>query len=300
MTRIMHGLSYSVLVLWVSITLTFFLLRILPGDALQTQLIQSGASQIIIEQRRTEQGLNKPILTQYWDFLLHVLQGDFGFSLQDGRPVLEIISQQFYPTVQLGMFSITLATVIGLVLGITGGFDSIVSLGARIVIGLSISMPIYWTGTLIIYIFTVLLNYSSSEGIGEVILPGMVLSFHVAGAIALIVQANIHRTRNLEFVRVARAKGLGEKQVILHHILRVGLLPVVTVIALQSGFVFSGTVIIETLFVRPGIGTLLLNAIRNQDYPVVQGIVILSTVIYTFVNTLANVLYQVIDPRITA
>jgi peptide/nickel transport system permease protein len=297
-------IASTVLVVWLAATLAFFALRILPGDAIQAQLAQSGASESDIEQRRAEEGLTDPVWIQYVHFLLKALRGDFGFSLLSGQSVTELIAQNLVPTVTLALAAATVATVIGVILGTVGGLSlPAVSLFARTIVSLSLSVPIYWTGTLAIIIFAAQLGLLPSAGAGrpsQLILPVAVLGFHTAGAIARVVQANVRQTLNAEFITVARAKGLPENYIIVQHVLRVSLPSVVTVVALQVGFLLSGTVIIESLFVRPGLGRLLLNATLQQDYPVVQGVVVLPAAIYTIVNMGADAIFRILDPRVAA
>jgi peptide/nickel transport system permease protein len=292
------------MVIWLVATLAFFALRVLPGNAIEAQLVQSGVSQEVIEQRLAEQGLNEPVLAQYLRFVSNVVRGDLGYSLLDGQPVGELILQQLPPTIALALCALLMATGLGLLLGVAGASDIPygISAAARGVTSLSLSTPIYWTGTIAIFIFSAQLDLLPSAGAGrlsQLILPVAVLGFHTAGAIARVTQANVGETWGADFVRVARAKGLPERIVVWRHVLRASLLPIVTVIALQAGFLFSGTVIVESLFVRPGIGRVLLDAIIRQDYPVVQGVAIFSAVVYILFNTLADGLYRLLDPRVT-
>jgi peptide/nickel transport system permease protein len=211
--------------------------------------------------------------------------------------------QHLVPTITLALNALIVASVGGLLLGVLGALELRrgISALARGIIDLSLSTPIYWTGTIAIYIFSAQLGLLPSAGAGRVsqlILPVAVLGFHTAGAIARVVQANVRDTLDADFVRVARAKGLSERAVIWRHVLRASLLPVVTVIALQAGFLLSGTVITESLFVRPGIGRLMLDAVTAQDYPVVQGVVIFAAIVYAVLNVMADTLYRIVDPRV--
>lgn len=303
MTHIARRIASTLAVIWLAATLAFFALRVLPGDAIEAQLVQSGVSQDVIEQRRAEQGLADSVWVQYARFLSNVIRGDFGRSLISGQPVSELILQHLAPTVVLASSALMVAMGLGLVLGISGALELSLGLSgvARAVMSLSLSAPIYWTGTAAIYIFSVQLGMLPSAGAGrlsQLILPVAVLGFHTAGAIARVVQASVRETLDAGFVRVARAKGLPERIVVWRHVLRASLLPVVTVVALQAGFLLSGTVITESLFVRPGIGRLLLDATIRQDYPVVQGVVIFAAVVYTLLNTLADAIYRIVDPRV--
>ncbi|HVU13654.1 MAG TPA: ABC transporter permease [Phototrophicaceae bacterium] len=285
-------------VIWLAATLAFFALHILPGDAIQGELLGSGASADEIAQRRAALGLDAPVLVQYENYLLGLLRGDLGVSLLNGQPVTEVIGEQLAPTVALAVTALLVATILGLGLGTLAALDIYGSRSARLVLDVALSAPIYWTGTLAIYIFAVRLNWLPSSGSTNLVLPAGVLGFSAAGGIGQVVRANVRETLAFDFVRTARAKGLSEARVIARHVLRASLLPAVTVIALQAGFLLGGVVITESLFIRPGIGRVLLNATLKQDYPVVQGIVVLGAVVYTLLNATADVAYRLLDPRV--
>ncbi len=281
--------------LWFAATLAFFALRVLPGDAIEAQLRESGAGADVIAERQAALGLDDPPLVQYGRYLTGLLRGDLGVSLLDGRPVTEIVAQQFAPTLALALSALAVAAVAGIALGVIAALDLPLAIAARLLLDLALSMPLYWTGTLAIYFLSVQLNWFSATGL---LLPAAVLGFHTAGAIGQVVRVGVQETLALDFVRTARAKGLPEGRVLIRHVLRAGLLPAVTVIALQAGFLLGGVVITESLFIRPGIGRVLLNATLRQDYPVVQGIVVLSAVVYILLNTAADFSYRLLDPRV--
>ncbi len=280
---------------WLATTITFVLLRVLPGDAVSTRLAQSSISQQRLDQIRQELQLNAPLHQQYSRYMTGLIRGDMGYSLIQARPVATMISERLRPTLTLAISAVVLAAIVGVSLGITAGLDLIGAGIARLLMSLALSTPIYWTGTLALIIVGVVLGLSTSG----LLLPTLVLAFHTMGEIARITQANVQQTAKAMFIRTAHSKGLTPLRIRLHHILRVGLLPVITVIALQVGFLLSGTVIVEILFLRPGIGRLLLASVVEQDYPVVQGIVIFSALVYTVANGCANLLYQLADPRLT-
>lgn len=289
--------------LWLAVTLAFFLLRMLPGDAIEMQLRQSGVGDTIIQDRRMQQGLDRPILAQYGSYLVNALRGDLGYSLVDGQPVLQIVLQQFAPTLLLAVFSLIVGSVLGILLGLVASLGSqpVLVSSARFLTDLSLSTPIYWTGTLAIFIFTVELGLLPSAGAGRVshlILPVAVLGFHASGNVARVVFTRVRQVSSADHVRFARAKGLRERTVISQHILRVALLPVVTSILIQLGFLLNGAVMTESLFVRPGLGRLLLERTLQQDYPVIQGIVLLGAFIYSLLGFLAHTLYVFFDPRV--
>jgi ABC-type dipeptide/oligopeptide/nickel transport system permease component len=283
-------------------TLSFFVLRVAPGDAVSAQLEQSGASQEDIESVRRQLGLSDPLGKQYIRFITGLMRGDLGYSLVNGQSVSKLIGDRLQSTVILAFTAITFATIVGVSFGTLAAFENIASRMARAVVDLSISAPIYWTGTLAIVIFSAQLGWLPSTGTGRIdalILPVFVLGFHAMGGIARVLQANVREARSAQFIQTARSKGLPEWLIIRRHILRVALPPVITVIALQAGFLMSGTVITESIFVRPGIGRLLLDSVLLQDYPVVQGIIILSALVYAALNMLADHISQMVDPRLS-
>lgn len=301
--EIARRLLRTLAVLWLAVSLAFFALRILPGDALQTQLTQSGASTATIDQRRAALGLDQPVLTQYGNFLVRLARSDLGVSLLDGRPVSEIIAQQALPTITLALAALVIAVLLGAMLGITAAAARRRWLAqiARRTLDLALSVPLYWSGTLAIFLFAVLVDWLPSSGAGDLrhlLLPAALLGFHTAGAIGQMVRRSVSQTLGADFVRYARAKGLPERLVIGRHVLRASLAPVISVVALQAGFLLSGVVITESLFVRPGLGRVLLDATLQHNYPVVQGIVIWSALVYALANGAADILIAVIDPRV--
>jgi len=295
-------LGWGILVMWLAATLAFFALRVLPSDAITVQMLDSGASQAAVDALRAELGLTDPLPAQYGRFLTGLLRGDLGVSLLSGQPVSELIALNLGPTVTLTLSALAVAVVVGLGLGLLAGAAGppLLASLARLVVDLALSTPIYWTGTLAIYLFTVQLALLPSGGSGrlsQLILPSAVLGFHTAGAIARVVAQEVRQQRQADFVRVARSKGLTERRILFVHVLRASAVPVVTVITLQAGFLLSGVVVTETLFVRQGLGRLLLDSTLRQDYPVVQGVVVLSAVVYTLLNTLTDLAYGLLDPR---
>ena len=302
---VLGRMGAALFAVWLGVTLTFAALRVLPGDAVEARLLQSGASREAIDQRRTELGLNDSYWTQYARFMLRLLQGDMGHSLLSGQSVSEMISQRLLPTIMLASGALLVAVMGGLLLGVLSALDLPyqVSSLADLIVNTSLSVPIYWTGTLLIFVFSAQLHILPSGGgarPSQLVLPVALLGFHTSGSIARVVHQRISEIKTAPYVLVARSKGLSEFQILLRHILRAGLIPVVATIGLQAGYLLSGTVITESLFVRPGIGRLLLDATFQQDYPVVQGIVMVSIVIYVLVNTVTDFVYAAVDPRLSS
>ncbi len=293
----------TLLIVWATVTLAFFALRIIPGDAITSQLLQGGASEADVALRRAALNLDDPLLIQYLAYLVGLLRGDLGLSLLTHQPVTHLIAEQFGATFILALAALAIAVAVGLGLGILEALAGMRWPGrlANLVSILALSTPIYWTGTLVIYFFSTVTGLLPATGSGDLrhlLLPAGVLGFHIAGSIARVTRSSIRQTLEADFVRTARAKGLPAWQVLARHVLRAGLPPILAVIALQTGFLLGGTVITEMIFVRRGIGQLLQNAVLDQDYPVVQGIVVLSAIVYSLVAAIADLLYIVLDPRI--
>jgi peptide/nickel transport system permease protein len=302
-TRLFSGCLTRLLVTLIAVTILFFTLRLLPGDAIAAQLIPAGATTEQIASRRAELGVDDPFYEQYARFILGLFRADLGESLSSGQPVLQMIGQQIGPTTALALTALIVSVVLGLLMGFYAGmgqgtFPGILS---RVFIGLSLGMPIFWTGILAILLFSLALDWFPATGSGRfehLVLPAAVLGFHTSGAIALVTQSSIRQTLTADFIRTAYSKGLRQRRILVGHVMRAGLIPVIGVIALQAGFLFSGVVVTETLFVRPGLGRLLLDATMRRDYPVIQGVVLLTLVIFTLVNLLADLLYTLVDPRV--
>lgn len=301
--RVLRRLLSLLLAVGLAVTVVFFLLHILPGDAITAELVQSGATPEEIEAQRTVMGLDQPLLIQYGRYMAGLVQGDLGFSLVTREPVASMIARNLIPTLILAVGALVFAALLGVGLGISGALHLPMGLSrlSQAVLGLALAVPLYWSGTIAIYLFTVQLGLLPSAGAGrvsQIILPVAVLGFHTAGAIGRVTQANVQEILNAEYIRTARAKGLGETRILTGHVLKASLLPTISVIALQAGFLLSGVVITESLFVRPGIGRLLLQATLEQDYPVVQGIMVVTAGLYSLIIVIGDGLVAHLDPRV--
>ncbi len=298
---VLQRVGAALIVAWIALSAAFVVLRALPGDAVDATLARAGASPAEVAAQRESLGLTDPLWQQYAAYLGGVARGNLGESLVTGQPVAQMIGQNLGPTAALAGSALLVGVTLGLALGLVAGLASRRAPGwlAEGAAALALSMPVYWTATLAIYIFTVVLAVLpgvGGSGPRQLILPAAVLGFHTAGSIAQVTARSIRRAAGQDFVRTARAKGLGEADV-ADHILRVGLLPVIAVVALQLGFLLGGTVVTESIFVRQGLGRLLLTAIDNRDFPVIQGVVTLTALAYSAIHALADVLYALADPR---
>lgn len=292
-------------VLFGVVFLTFLMLHLIPGDPVKAMFIQNGgATEDEINQVRHQLGLDKPLPVQFIDYLDDVLHGNLGTSIQMNEGVGALLVQNFPPTFELTLAAMGFAVLLGFVLGILAAVrrgswldmtSLLVSLGG-------ISIPSFWLGLLLIYAFSVKLHWIpivGGSGWEELILPAIALGFQAAAIIARLVRSSLLEVLGEQFVTTARAKGLANHRVLIRHALRNALLPVVTIVGLQFGGLLSGTVIIETVFARQGIGRILVDALQARDFPTAQGAVLFIAVIYVFVNLLVDLLYGVIDPRIS-
>lgn len=290
-------------VLWGVATLVFVIMRLLPGDPAALMLSEAGGSAQAIAELRAELGLDDSLLVQYGRYLTRLAQADLGTSLFTQRSVIATIGEQLSSTIELALaamlVAITLGTTLGMVAAIRHGtwIDTLVM--AISVAGISI--PIFWSAILLIWLFALILGWLPATGqgsVGHLILPALVLGFASAGAITRLVRASLLDVMDQDFVSTARAKGLAERTILFRHTLKNAFIPVISIIGLQFGFLLGGTVVIETIFSRPGIGQLMVNAILWKDLPLVQGIVLLVALVYTLVNLATDVAYAYLDPRI--
>lgn len=296
-------LAAAVPTLWAVTTVVFFLLRILPGDPAEVLLAESGASAEAIARLRVELGLEEPLLVQYWRFLLQLARGDLGRSLMTNRPVLRMIAEQLPSTLELALSAMVIAIIIGLVLGLAAALrrDTWVDSLCMILAVAGSSLPVFWSGILFILLFSITLRWLPATGDGGfsyLIMPATVLGIAAAGSIARQTRSGVLEALSQEYVIVARAKGLREWGVIIGHVLRNALIPVVTIIGLRFAFLLGGAVVTETVFARRGLGRLVVDAILWKDFPVVQGVVLLVAAIYVLVNLVVDVSYALLDPRV--
>jgi len=299
---IVRRLLYVFPVMLVVSIIVFGMLQIAPGDPAST-LAGADASQEDIEGIRAKFGLDKPIHVQYGIWLSHVLQGDLGRSIVTRRPVLTEIVGRVRPTAELATAAMILATFIGMFIGIISATRqySLLDHVTMVMALLGVSMPIFWLGLMLIFSFSVHLRWFPTGGAGSLkalVLPAVALSTTSMATIARMTRSSLLEVIREGYVRTARAKGLEERTVLLRHALKNALIPVATVIGLRFGYLLGGTVITETVFSRPGLGRLLVDAINFRDFPVVQGTIMMLAASFVMVNLLVDLLYVYLDPRI--
>jgi len=283
--------------------LVFGALYAVPGDAIDSMLADAGASAAEVARLRREFGLDRPFLTQYWTFLSRAARGDFGRSIRLRVPVIEAIGAQLPATLELTVASLVVATTVGLSLGVIAAVrhGTWVDTGTMMLSLVGVSMPIFWSGLLLIFLFSLKLGWLPAAGTGGVralLLPAFTLGISAAAIIARVTRSSLLEVLGQEYVRTARAKGLAERLVVLRHAMRNALISVVTIVGLQFGALLGGAVVVETVFGRQGIGIMAADAIRTQDFPMVQGTVMIASLAFVVVNLLVDLSYVWIDPRI--
>lgn len=302
---IRQRLLSSVIVLWAVATVVFSMMHFLPGDPVGVMLRASGGSAEKIAELRHQLGLDQPIHVQYLRFMSGILRGDLGRSLFTGRPVLKMILEQFYATLELAMASLIIGVGVGALLGVISAIreGSWVDNLCMVFAAAGVSMPSFWLGLLMIYFFSLrlgLLPATGQGGIQRLIMPATVLGLGLAATVARLIRSSMVEVMRQEYIMTARAKGLVERLVISRHALKNALIPVVTVVGLEFGWLLGGAVVTETVFSRQGLGQLTVRAVLWKDFPVVQGAVLFAAVFYLTANLAVDILYSFLDPRIRA
>jgi len=276
---------------------TFLMSHLVPGDPV-TVMLGTSATAANKAQLREQLGLNDPLYVQYARYVSHASHGDF----RSGQPVLREILDRVNSTLQLTLTAMALAVVVGVGLGVAaaGSKNSAAQAGLMSFALIGISVPSFWSGILLILLFGLKLRWLPIAGGGPraLVLPAITLAAPAAAVLARMTRSTMLEVLNQDFVRTARAKGLGERVVVIRHALRNALIPVLTIIGLQFGGLLTGAVIVESVFSRPGLGRYAITAISSRDFPQIQGIVLLAAVVYVFVNLVVDLLYAVLDPRI--
>jgi len=284
--------------------LVFLMLQFIPGDPAEIFLGENRSTPELLAKVRTDMGLDRPLYVQYTSYMWNVLQGDFGRSLNNNRQVSTEILNRLPSTIQLTFAALAIAIVLGFSLGIISALkhNTWIDSLAMFVALLGVSMPVFWLSLLLIFLFSVRLNWLPAIGQGGIqrlIMPAFALGMLSASTLARLVRSSMLDVLNQDYIRTARAKGLIGRTVVIRHALRNALIPAVTVLGLQFGQLLSGAVITETIFSRLGIGKLYVDAILNKDFTTVQGITLIIAVSYVLINLIVDVSYAVIDPRVS-
>jgi peptide/nickel transport system permease protein len=301
---IIRRLLHSVLVVLAISIIIFFSIR-LTGDPVAVMFAAGEPTKEAIEAVRQNLGLDKPLIVQYGIFLKNLLTFDFGESFRTGLPVSQMIAEKMGATLSLAFGGILVAMIIAFPIGILSAIKrgKFVDFFGRVFSLIGISFPNFWLGIMLIIIFAVQLRWlpaSGYDGIEYLILPSISLGLILSGILARLIRSSMLENLNQQYISTARSKGLKEKNVILRHALRNALIPTITFLGVQFGSLLGGTVIIEQVFSWPGVGRLIIDAINQRDYPVVQGGVIVLAMLMVLVNLIVDISYSLIDPRIKA
>lgn len=307
---IIRRLLYALFIIWGCATIVFFMLRLVPGDPVSVML-GGEYSPEAEAQLKKNLALDEPVYTQYVTWMGNVLQGDLGKSIATKEPVTSAIKRALPKTLSITILAFIIGVVIALPMGILAALKrgSVFDFAASISTFAGISLPTFWFGIVFILIFAVKLNWLPSVGyvplsegfwpwFEHLLLPALAAGVGQAAILMRFVRAGLLDVLGSDYIRTARAKGLSERRVIVGHAMRTALIPVVTVAGLSLAGLLGGLVITETVFSISGIGRLLTGAIFSKDYPIVQGVLLLITLIFVLANLIVDVTYSVLDPRI--
>ncbi len=306
--RVLSGL----LVLFLLSTFLFFVMRAVPGDVVRLQLADAGSvSDERMAEIEADLGLDKPALTQYGVWLGNVVQGDLGNSLWEKRPVTEMIKERFPVTLELALLSIILAVVLGILTGVASAIRRGTAADDALRIGsvMGLSVPNFFLALLMITFASLWFNWVAplsyrrpwddlGDNLQQMAMPAIALGVSVAAAIARLTRSSMLEVLGSDYIRTVRAKGAASRLVNYKHGLRNSLIPILTLIGLQFGALLGGTVILESIFGLPGIGSMVFRAVEQRDYPVIQAGAVLYGTIFVAVNIAVDITYGFIDPRI--
>lgn len=299
---LLRRLSHTVLVIIGISVISFFFLH-LSGDPVGLILPQDATLEQIAALRE-QMRLDDPIVLQYWHFATSALQGDLGRSIYTGEPVLRLILERMPATLELAITALFISLIVAIPIGVLaavkrGSWMDTISMSVAL---FGLSMPHFWLGIMFIMLFSVQLGWLPTSGRGtwaQLVMPALALGISLIALFARLTRSAMLDVLRQDYVRTARAKGLGEALVVGKHALRNALIPLVTVIGMEFGFLLGGAVIIETVFAWPGVGRLIVQSILDRDYPVVQAAVMLLAIVFVVVNLLVDLLYAWLDPNIS-
>jgi peptide/nickel transport system permease protein len=311
---LMQRLLALIPVLFIVAVVVFLILRLTPGDPAAV-IAGNNATNEDIDRIREQLGLTRPLLTQFMIWLGNVVQGDLGYSFYLNKPVTELIAQRIEPTLSLAAGTMVLAVLVAVPLGtlaawrMGGWLDRLLS-GFAVA---GFSVPVFVVGYVLIYVFSIELQWlpvqgyrrlfgESSQGVGawalQLVLPWLTLATIYVALIARVTRASVSEALTEDYIRTARAKGIGEQMVLLRHALANAAVPIVTVIGIGIALLIGGVVVTETVYSIPGLGSLTVDAVLNRDFPVIQGVVLFFSLLYVLINLLVDLSYLWLDPRI--
>lgn len=289
-------------VLFITSVIVFLIIHLIPGDPAEI-VAGPGVPKDEVENIRRLMGLDKPLITQYFDWLSRALTGDFGISLTSRDPIFPLVMTRFGNTMVLSLLGIVFAVVIGIPMGILSAVkqNSLIDIVVMVLSIIGISMPIFWLGLILVKYFSIewhLLPATGSGGLLNLVLPSVTVGLNSLAIIARMTRASMLEVLRQDYITTAESKGLDKMTIIFRHALKNALIPIVTTIGIQFGYLMGGAVLTETVFVYPGLGRLLVDSIRRMDYPVVQACILLIATMFILVNLLVDLLYAYLNPKI--
>jgi peptide/nickel transport system permease protein len=299
---ILRRLAQTVPVIFGVTIVVFIIMQLVPGDP-AVLLAGEGATKETIESLRVQLGLHQPLYAQYIDYVTNIFRGDLGTSLKNNRPVLDEILLRLPITLELAIFSTLITIVLGMAAGIISAIKpySITDTVVMVLALLGISLPSFWFGLMLMYGFSVKLQIFPVAGwdsMAHIVLPAFTLGAGGAAIVARMTRSSMLEVIRQDYIRTARAKGVKERVIVYKHALRNALIPVITVVGLQFGVLLGGTVIVESIFAINGLGRMIVDSIRMRDMPMVQGGVLVASLVFVAVNLLVDILYRVFNKRI--
>jgi peptide/nickel transport system permease protein len=309
---ILKRLVLALPVLFGITVVVFLLVRLIPGDVIDAMLGTEGSLRPEVrEQLRKTLGLDRPLYVQYVTWLADIVRGDLGRSLRTGQPIVENLSGKLPITLELAFLSIVMSLIIAIPLGVISALrrNSSSDFVVRLLGTAGLSLPNFWLATMLILIASRYFRWGAAliyvspfedliENLKQMLLPSLALALGLTAVVMRMTRSSLLEVLSQDFIRTARAKGVRERWVLYRHALRNALLPIVTVVGIQTGHLLGGAVIIEQIFGLPGLGWFLLNAIYQRDYPAVQAGVLILAIIFVMTNLVVDLLYAVLDPRI--
>ena len=300
---IIKRLLASVLVILAMVFIVTLVLEIIPGDPV-TLMLGDAATPEMVAKLRQQLGLDKSLFVRYAEYLWNLLQGNMGHSIREMAPVSRLIGVAWPRTLELTAVAMILTLLVGLPLGIVSGANpgSLLDHVSRVSSLLGLCMPVFWTGLLLMFVFSLQLGWFPVGGAGtwkHLILPAVTMASYTVATLARMTRSSLMEVMGEDYIRTARAKGLANHAVVLLHALRNALIPIVTVFGMQVGQLMGGAILTETVFAWPGLGRLMVGAILDRDYPLLQGTILVFASAYILVNLLVDLSYGLIDPQVS-
>lgn len=301
---ILKRLLASVLVILAMVFIVTLVLDIIPGDPVTLMLGDAATPEMVAKITR-QLGLDKPLPVRYAEYLWNLLHGNMGHSIREMAPVSRLIGVAWPRTLELTAVAMILTLLVGLPLGIVSGANpgSLLDHVSRVGSLLGLCMPVFWTGLLLMFVFSLQLGWLPVGGTGtwqHLILPAFTMAAYTVATLARMTRSSLMEVMGEDYIRTARAKGLANYSVVLVHALRNALIPIVTVFGMQVGQLMGGAILTETVFAWPGLGRLMVGAILDRDYPLLQGTILVFAGAYILINLLVDLSYGLIDPQVSA